>query len=164
MARTDRPVLAPDGTVLYAPNPRDLVTHVSPEDNPHEGTLSVGGSWRPYPAADWYDVVVTVCGPREGARPPACGAHLQWTLSDDADIDEAQVWAAASDVVDAVQDGQSVLVACYTGQNRSGLVVALAMAHLYGMTGREVIDYLRAKRSPYVLCNPAFERYVLEAA
>jgi hypothetical protein len=158
----DAPVIAADGRVLYAPNPRDLATHVSPADNPHEGTLSIGGSWRPYPGSDWYDMVVTVCGPHEGARPPACNAHLQWTLYDDADIDEERVWAAASDVVDAVQDGQSVLVRCYTGQNRSGLVVALAMAHLYGMTGDEAIERLRALRSPTVLCNPTFEQYVRE--
>lgn len=54
-----------------------------------------------------------------------------------------------------------VLVHCQAGLNRSSLVVARALM-LSGEveTGQEAIDLLRAKRSPGVLCNPAFEEWV----
>lgn len=162
--RHDAPVIAPDGRVLYAPNPRDLATHVSPEDNPHEGTLSIGGSWRPYPGSDWYDTVVTVCGLREGYDPPACRWLVEAPMPDSARIDREQVEGLVAGVVDAVRNGETVLVRCYTGQNRSGIITALAMKPLYGMTGGEAIERLRALRAPTVLCNPAFEQYVRTAA
>lgn len=54
----------------------------------------------------------------------------------------------------------TVLVLCQAGLNRSGLVTATALT-LDGYTGREAIDLLRERRSPAVLCNQAFEDFVL---
>jgi len=55
------------------------------------------------------------------------------------------------------------LVHCQAGLNRSGLVVALALIRS-GRTPDEAIALLREKRSPAVLCNPAFERWLRTAA
>ncbi len=55
------------------------------------------------------------------------------------------------------------LVHCQAGLNRSGLVAALALI-LDGMLPAAAIDLLRQQRSPAVLCNPAFERWLLESA
>lgn len=52
-----------------------------------------------------------------------------------------------------------VLVHCQAGLNRSSLIAARALM-LDGMTAGEAIDTLRVKRSPAVLCNPAFEEYL----
>jgi protein-tyrosine phosphatase len=48
---------------------------------------------------------------------------------------------------------------CQAGLNRSGLVAALALIRS-GMTPAEAITLLRSKRSPAVLCNPTFERFL----
>jgi protein-tyrosine phosphatase len=48
---------------------------------------------------------------------------------------------------------------CQAGLNRSGLVAALALIR-DGMTPAQAIELLRSKRSPAVLCNPTFERYL----
>jgi hypothetical protein len=55
------------------------------------------------------------------------------------------------------------LVCCQAGLNRSGLVVATALV-LDGYPPDEAIALLREKRSPAVLCNQAFEDFVLELA
>lgn len=55
------------------------------------------------------------------------------------------------------------LVHCQAGLNRSGLVAALALI-LDGMLPAAAIDLLRQHRSPAVLCNPAFERWLLESS
>lgn len=54
----------------------------------------------------------------------------------------------------------NTLVHCQAGLNRSGLVAATALM-LEGRTAKEAIDLLRASRSPAVLCNPAFEEWLL---
>jgi hypothetical protein len=55
------------------------------------------------------------------------------------------------------------LVHCQAGLNRSALVVALALIR-DGRSPKHAIELLRAKRSPAVLCNPAFEAWLLELA
>ncbi len=49
---------------------------------------------------------------------------------------------------------------CQAGINRSGLVTALALVE-EGMKAVDAIALLRAKRSPAVLCNRAFEQWLL---
>jgi len=52
------------------------------------------------------------------------------------------------------------LVHCQAGLNRSGLVAALALMKM-GRSARDAIALLRERRSPFVLCNPSFERWLL---
>ncbi|RPE40732.1 dual specificity protein phosphatase-like protein [Streptomyces sp. Ag109_O5-1] len=63
---------------------------------------------------------------------------------------------AASEALDA---GRSVLVRCYSGYNRSGLVVAQALVH-QGRTAEEAIRLVRARRSPWALHNELFVAYL----
>lgn len=53
-----------------------------------------------------------------------------------------------------------VLVHCQAGLNRSSLVIARALYLSEGWPGEEIVELLRAKRSPAVLCNTAFEAEV----
>lgn len=53
------------------------------------------------------------------------------------------------------------LVHCQAGLNRSGLVAALSLV-LDGWTAADAINTLRRKRSDVVLCNAAFESWLLE--
>lgn len=54
----------------------------------------------------------------------------------------------------------ATLLHCQVGLNRSSLISARALHLDSGMPGDEIVDHLRAQRSPAVLCNPAFEREV----
>ena len=59
-----------------------------------------------------------------------------------------------------------VLVHCQAGLNRSSLVVGAALwlndDLAPSTTPRAIVDHMRATRSPAVLCNPAFEEWVLK--
>ena len=55
--------------------------------------------------------------------------------------------------------GERVLIRCQAGVNRSGLVTALVLM-LQGMSAEEAIALLRERRSPMVLNNSHFERFL----
>ncbi|NIR28734.1 MAG: dual specificity protein phosphatase family protein [Gammaproteobacteria bacterium] len=65
-------------------------------------------------------------------------------------------------VARSLVEGQQVLVTCWRGRNRSGLVCALALRQLYGLSGHRAIARVRAAR-PTALTNPAFCQMVVQA-
>lgn len=69
---------------------------------------------------------------------------------------------AIADYVNKQRFSGTTLVHCQAGLNRSGLVAAIALIRSEGITGAEAISQLRECRSPAVLCNTAFESYVLD--
>jgi protein-tyrosine phosphatase len=70
-----------------------------------------------------------------------------------------QVLAIATTVNDLCADGPT-LVHCQAGLNRSGLVVATALV-LQGWKASDALAHQRGRRDRMVLCNGAFERFVL---
>lgn len=66
--------------------------------------------------------------------------------------------------VNACRNDGPTLVHCQAGLNRSALVVAHALWAIDEFsaweTGDELVQFLRNRRSPAVLCNPAFENAV----
>ncbi|MBW2673161.1 MAG: dual specificity protein phosphatase family protein [Deltaproteobacteria bacterium] len=56
----------------------------------------------------------------------------------------------------AVSAGQRVLVTCQMGLNRSGIVTAATVMQLTGAPALDVVEMMRRRRDPYVLCNDAF--------
>lgn len=87
--------------------------------------------------------------------------RVELAMYDSAEMpNEKTLHDAADQVVRALAQGKT-LVHCQAGLNRSGLVSALALMKL-GRTPREAIDLLREKRHPIVLCNEAFENWLLE--
>lgn len=74
------------------------------------------------------------------------------------DVD--QLHELAQIVSDALDRGGKVLVHCQAGLNRSNLVTALALIKR-GRTAAEAMALLREKRSPVVLCNRAFSRWLV---
>lgn len=60
---------------------------------------------------------------------------------------------------DALEDGRRVLVRCFHGYNRSGLVVAHALMRA-GHTADEAIRLIRTRRSPWALHNELFVEYL----
>lgn len=80
-------------------------------------------------------------------------------LYDHGDVPEAGLLYALADWVNESRAIGPTLVHCQAGLNRSGLVTGLALVRT-GMSPAAAIALLRARRSPAVLCNPAFERWL----
>lgn len=67
---------------------------------------------------------------------------------------------ALADLINVARADGPTLVHCQAGLNRSGLVTGLALVKA-GMKAEEAIALLRKSRCPAVLCNKAFEQYLL---
>lgn len=72
---------------------------------------------------------------------------------------EGLLLTLARHVNECVKHGKT-LVHCQAGLNRSNLIAALALIE-QGMKPADAIALLREKRSPAVLCNKAFEAWLL---
>lgn len=66
---------------------------------------------------------------------------------------------AANSVIKWLKENKPVLVTCYAGLNRSGLVCALALCML-GMKSTQAISLVRRARGPLALSNPYFVRLI----
>jgi len=79
------------------------------------------------------------------------------------DSDELLDPEVLEDLADWVNEKRALgptLVHCQAGLNRSGLIAGLALVRS-GMAPKDAIALLRQKRSPDVLFNNAFERWLL---
>lgn len=144
---------------------RRMLAHAWP-DRPYDEVypgLWIGGARWGNPPAGEFDVVVSLT-PRHEAdvRIPRPARHLRWPLLDEEGhpFDPGQLAELVAKIVGWVRDGQRVLVRCYAGLNRSGLVVGCALAELTGLDGATVVRALRAQRSLIVLINPTYRAVV----
>ncbi|MDX2698577.1 protein phosphatase [Streptomyces ipomoeae] len=109
---------------------------------------------------DEFDLVLTLLrlpghGPDDGVE------HHVWPIPD-GPLDGTQlagVMRLAQAACDALEDGRKVLVRCYSGYNRSGLVVAHALVR-DGHSPEEAIRLIRTRRSPWALHNELFVEYL----
>ncbi|MDX3066745.1 MULTISPECIES: protein-tyrosine phosphatase family protein [Streptomyces] len=109
---------------------------------------------------DEFDLVLTLLrlpgyGPDDGVE------HHVWAIPD-GPLDGTQlagVIRLAQAACDALEDGKRVLVRCYSGYNRSGLVVAHALIR-DGHSAEEAIRLIRTRRSPWALHNELFVEYL----
>ncbi|MEE1760098.1 MULTISPECIES: protein-tyrosine phosphatase family protein [unclassified Streptomyces] len=109
---------------------------------------------------DEFDLVLTLLrlpghGPDDGVE------HHVWPIPD-GPLDGTQlagVMRLAQAACDALEDGKRVLVRCYSGYNRSGLVVAHALIR-DGHSAEEAIRLIRTRRSPWALHNELFVEYL----
>jgi hypothetical protein len=110
---------------------------------------------------DEFDVVQTLLrlpgyGPDPGVE------HHVWPIPD-GPLDGTQLAGvirlarAANEALDA---GRRVLVRCYHGYNRSGLVVAHALLQRGQGSPDEVIQLIRSRRSAWALHNELFVEYL----
>lgn len=135
------------------------------ETNPQGGALFLGGhdaqpgGGEAMPE-DKFDLVVSLYT-REGQEPHPDVEHLQHTMID-GPLDPADhpiLDRLAERVADAYEAGDSVLVRCQAGMNRSGLVLGLAMIKL-GHRPEAAIEAMRAERGPWVLFNDEFRAHI----
>src|SRR3990167_11192723 len=98
-----------------------------------------------------YDGIEIICAPGDDDMRPA---RLERFLP---------VWKdAARQVAEHVRNNENVLVTCMAGQNRSGIVVALAFQELTGWSGKQVVNNIQSRR-PMALNNTTFENYIIES-
>lgn len=132
----------------------------------------VPGLWQggvPWPGAEaanaGFDMIVFAA--REWQPMPFMYPDVQIVkvpLDDDYDraMPRLQALAAmrvAAMVAKAVRSGQKVLVTCFAGRNRSGLIVALAVMELCGVDGVQAARVVRERRQTPMgpaLANPQF--------
>lgn len=107
---------------------------------------------------DWQTVVSLYRWERYALGPGTERAEVE--MYDAGEVpDETQLHELADAVNSALDRGGKVLVHCQAGLNRSNLVTALALVKR-GRTPADAIALLRERRS-LVLCNVAFERWLL---
>ena len=71
------------------------------------------------------------------------------------------IMGAKKIVVDALRRGETVLVTCNAGLNRSGVVVGLAIRELFPQSSPDdVIKMIRGARGPFALSNAHFVKIV----
>jgi protein-tyrosine phosphatase len=80
-------------------------------------------------------------------------------LYDDSGLPSVQKLEDLADWVNEKRKLGPTLCHCQAGLNRSALVAGLALIR-DGRTPAQAIELLRSKRSPAVLCNPTFERFL----
>ncbi|MFB6956592.1 protein phosphatase [Streptomyces sp. NPDC056309] len=109
---------------------------------------------------DEFDLVQTLLKlPGHGPDPGV--EHHVWPIPD-GPLDGTQlagVMRLARAACDALDQDRRVLVRCYSGYNRSGLVVAHALVR-QGRSAEEAIRLIRARRSPWALHNELFVDYL----
>ncbi|MEU7382437.1 protein phosphatase [Streptomyces sp. NPDC042207] len=109
---------------------------------------------------DEFDLVQTLLRlPGHGPDPGV--EHHVWPIPD-GPLDGTQlagVIRLARAACDALDQDRRVLVRCYSGYNRSGLVVAHALVR-QGRSSEEAIRLIRARRSPWALHNELFVDYL----
>jgi hypothetical protein len=124
-----------------------LITEVCPG-------LWQGGCLDGVSLPDDFDVVISLYGGEKFIVGPHTAVFEQ-------NMQDADYVPDVEDLVDiacsAWQEGSQVLIHCQAGLNRSGFVTAQVLMRR-GMTAKEAVAHLRAKRSPMVLCNKTFEQ------
>lgn len=63
-------------------------------------------------------------------------------------------------VAKALRGGQRVLVTCRAGLNRSALVASFGLGMATTLSSDQIVELMRARRSPHALHNPHFVEYI----
>lgn len=82
--------------------------------------------------------------------------------NDELTIQPSQLYELAEQAHKEWKQGKRVLIRCQAGLNRSGLLTALVLIK-DGFAPSQAISLMRETRSEYVLMNPFFEEWLLNA-
>lgn len=148
------------GTVYHAVgkgiNPNldvPLVTHV--KDGLYQGGAPDSGL---VTLPDGFDYVLSLYPWGGYVLPEGCERD-EIKMYDALDQGFEQVDELAQGVATRLEKGQTCLIHCQAGLNRSGLLAARTLIKM-GHEPHDAINLLR-RRSPLVLCNEAFEEHLL---
>lgn len=130
----------------------DLVTEIGPN-------LWMGGCLPGVRLPDDFAHVVSLY-PWERYRLGPDTQRVEIRLYDSARMESGELLHLVAEAILGMRSAGKTLVHCQAGLNRSGLLTALALVH-DGWAPADAIAHLRATRSPLVLCNRAFEAWLL---
>jgi protein-tyrosine phosphatase len=112
--------------------------------------------------ADGLDLVVNLA---QLTEVPNVKKYVRWEIDDGALPDLKRLNELVDLVTEHLCEGETVLIHCNAGVNRSGLLTTLVVREMENLTGPEALTLVRSKRPrgpfPNIVCNPAFESYVL---
>lgn len=89
-----------------------------------------------------------------------CPEYLHCSMSDGKCVDLSLLNVAVDYVVDHLDNQQSVLVHCYGGRNRAGLVVAASLIRYLHMTGVDAVHHVQNARAGS-LVNRSFVTFLM---
>lgn len=96
----------------------------------------------------------------EGAKDvPQRKMVVRWNIEDGPVPLDAQLSPVVSLVAGLVSNGVPTYVGCPAGVNRSGLLTALVVRELTGVTGQAAADHVRGRR-PGALINGEYNKYL----
>ncbi|HEY5657332.1 MAG TPA: dual specificity protein phosphatase family protein [Myxococcota bacterium] len=115
-----------------------------------------------------FDVIVWCAMEAQPTRlkPPAGKSSILFPMDDNPYVpitqnDARLLHGLADQLAKHVRAGRKVLVTCWEGRNRSGIVSALTLMRLKRMRPETAINTVRKQRRKPSLTNPMFERYLL---
>lgn len=138
------------GERLHVP----LISHIT--DN-----LYVGGHSDTADLGDFFSHIFSLYIWGEKYRSAETTKHARVRMLDSPTEDTSLVDELVPRIVEALEEGGNVLIHCQAGINRSNLTAALVLREWKGLTSQQAVAMLREKRSPLVLANAGFERYLL---
>lgn len=141
-------VTSPNGGAIYQAGVDDAL---SPATAPLFHTLVLCAEEMQPMASDIYKM---------GAKYP----RIIYAPNDDSENPLTMVQAdlavrAANEVGKDFVKGRKILVSCMQGRNRSGLVTAIALTKIYGMSGEKALSIVQGK-VPRALTNASFRRFL----
>ena len=107
-----------------------------------------------------FEVIVSAYH-RSGFEPDPPTEYYNVTFPDSRLDERAKTLAldASELIAERVLSGKTVLSRCQAGLNRSSLMAGLAMVRL-GFSGADAVQIIRARRSPWALCNDEYARFI----
>lgn len=134
------------GCVWTQPHERSAEDYVVSHPAPFDVVISLYGGWRKF-----------------GPNPDGQIRAYEYPFEDSALTRESQQAAhqAANHAMDVLDNGQSVLVRCQAGLNRSGLVTGIVLTDYFGYTGQRAVGKIREARGPWALCNDEYADYLI---
>ena len=133
-----------------------LISHI-------EENLYVGGCINGVRLDDDFQTVISLYKWERYLLGPDTERHEVTMYDSSVTLPAEQLHEIADLAVDALDRGGKVLIHCQAGLNRSNLIAALTLIKR-GRSAVDAIALLREKRSSVVLCNEAFERWLLAEA
>ncbi len=169
--RPNNGIFLPIGPPSFTESPPRLIT-VADEGKNGEMTQVAPRLWQGSRPQSWtdlkgvlgVDVLVLAAQEHHPADYVFPGVKVLYAALDDSgppptEAELADAEAVATLAATRYVRGDRLLITCYMGRNRSGLITALVLVRAHGLTGKQAVRAVQAAR-PEALSNAYFRRYL----